>query len=338
MAEKSNFMKEFGTDDPKLASIIKKELGGDVVLLGFPYDEGVRRNGGRVGAKEGPKAFRKFTEKMGSIVNPEFDIDLREIKIGDAGDIKEDQELEVAHSQLTAKSQEILKNGGIPFVIGGGNDQSYPNAKALLNHNNNDKKIGVVNVDAHLDVRPLKDGKVHSGSPFRLLLEDEHFIKTKSKFCEFGSQGSQCSQEHWDYVLLRTTTAKIYPLSKVKLDGIEQAFNACLDFLACDDIFVSFDLDAISSSDAPGVSCPANIGLIAEDALFICFIAGKNNKVKYFDVSEYNPLIEEYRTGRLVTLMFYYFCLGVAARKLEEKQNPPNKNPQSLLKTSQSDF
>jgi hypothetical protein len=30
------------------------------------------------------------------------------------------------------------------------------------------------------------------------------------------------------------------------------------------------------------------------------------------DLSEYNPLIEEYRTGKLVTLIFYHFILGRA--------------------------
>lgn len=37
-------------------------------------------------------------------------------------------------------------------------------------------KIGVINIDAHFDVRPLLDGKkAHSGSPFRQLLEDGEF-------------------------------------------------------------------------------------------------------------------------------------------------------------------
>lgn len=34
------------------------------------------------------------------------------------------------------------------------------------------KKIGVINLDQHFDVRPLKDGKAHSGSPFRQMLEN----------------------------------------------------------------------------------------------------------------------------------------------------------------------
>lgn len=80
---------------------------------------------------------------------------------------------------------------------------------------------------------------------------------------------------------------------------------------------MSFDIDAIKSSDCPGVSAPGAIGLSSEDALQICFMAGKNPKVRLFDMSEYNPLIEEYRTGRLVATLFYYFAMGVASRSLQ---------------------
>jgi formiminoglutamase len=69
------------------------------------------------------------------------------------------------------------------------------------------------------------------------------------------------------------------------------------------------------------------VGLTAQEALDMCFVAGKNpnvkvlsdllisTKVRLFDLSEYNPVIEEYRTGKLVGAMFYYFCMGVAVRK-----------------------
>jgi formiminoglutamase len=61
---------------------------GDLVLLGFPYDIGVERNGGRIGAKEGPTAFRKYyylnpfesirlMKRVGTIVNREYGVNLR---------------------------------------------------------------------------------------------------------------------------------------------------------------------------------------------------------------------------------------------------------------------
>ena len=50
------------------------------------------------------------------------------------------------------------------------------------------EKIAVINIDAHMDCRPLIDGKIaHSGSPFRLLLENSIFKKNKSKFVNFAN-------------------------------------------------------------------------------------------------------------------------------------------------------
>lgn len=65
--------------------------------------------------------------------------------------------------------------------VGGSNDQSYPNVSSLLNVLPN-QSIAVINLDSHFDVRPLKEGKAHSGSPFRLMLEDPRFSDTHSQF------------------------------------------------------------------------------------------------------------------------------------------------------------
>lgn len=92
---------------------------------------------------------------------------------------------------------EILRNPrAIGFVIGGSNDQSYPNVRALL-HTHPTSRIATINIDAHFDVRPLKEGKAHSGSPFRLMLEDPLFCKNNSRFVEFACKGASCSNEHY---------------------------------------------------------------------------------------------------------------------------------------------
>ena len=185
------------TDDARLADIIRSGNKGQVVLLGFPHDTGVEINGGRTGARQGPEKFRHWMRRYGAAYNPEQGIDLSRITLADDGDVPADLPLDQAHTVLTERVLAALREGGIPFVVGGGNDQSYPNACALLDHQP-DTPLGVINVDAHLDVRPLKDGKAHSGSPFRLLLEDSRFLG--KHFIEFGAQGSQISREHAHYV------------------------------------------------------------------------------------------------------------------------------------------
>jgi formiminoglutamase len=198
-------------------------------------------------------------------------------------------------------------------------------------------QIGVINIDAHFDVRPLKNGLAHSGSPFRQLLEDVRFSKQLTppaansqpqyRFIEYAAQGSQCSKEHADYLLKAGNgQSKIYwvndPIDEFKhserpLGGSARAqhFADVLHRMGGQALFVSFDLDAVTGADAPGVSCPGTIGLSAHDALFMAYSAGLNPRVRLFDLSEFNPKFDEYRTGRLVANMFYYFCLGVAGRK-----------------------
>jgi formiminoglutamase len=241
----------------------------------------------------------------------------------------------------------VLKKGGIPFVVGGSNDQSSSNGKALLDFldlkpeergSKKDKpindilktatKMGLVNIDAHLDVRPRvgeAGDKIHSGCPFRDLLEDPRFSGTR--FVEFAAQGSQCSAEHARYVE-EEQKGKIYWFTKHLRDPrrppVVTQFAQMLEEDLIGDknknaaLFVSFDIDSISGADCPGVSCPGTIGLSAEEALGMSMEAGKNPNTVLFDLSEMNVAIEDYRTPRLAVNMFYFFLLGYKMRKSRE--------------------
>jgi|JI10StandDraft_1071094.scaffolds.fasta_scaffold2170374_1 formiminoglutamase len=134
-----------------------------VIFSGFPYDEGTRINGGRIGGSVASSIFRKTLSQHQ--IYPS-----QQIPVYDAGDIEHDLDLPKAHERLELKHKEILSRHPRHLLvsIGGSNDQSYPNVAALLGNAPN--KVGVINIDAHFDVRPLKEGKAHSGSPFRLML------------------------------------------------------------------------------------------------------------------------------------------------------------------------
>jgi len=132
--------------------------------------------------------------------------------------------------------------------------------------------LGVINIDAHLDVRLKKENKVHSGSPFRLLLEDgnifcsflvfvryscfsglERFQRRGGRFHEFAVQGSQCSAAHWDYVVSHPhIQTRVVTLREIRQSSVAERFAQSLNELGeCGNIFVSFDLDSVCSADAP---------------------------------------------------------------------------------------
>lgn len=301
------------TGDPRLSAIWTfpgqphgSAASCNFALLGFPHDEGVARNGGRVGSALGPAFLREHLKKIGPLVNPEFDIDLSDVRLTDFGDVSGCAALEELHQQLEDRVAEVLAAGHLPLVCGGGNDQSYRNARGLLRSLGHGR-AAVVNVDAHLDVRPLLEGgRPHSGSPFRQLLCDPQF---QGRFVEFAAQGNQCSKSHADFV--KEKGGRIVWLRELQLQKPVAVFREVLaDFPSDMPIFLSFDIDSIASAHCPGVSCPASIGLSAQDALDICFEAGTRRMVQLVDFSEYNPKIEAYRTGRLLANMMYYLMMG----------------------------
>lgn len=326
----SDEVPSFKQDDPKLKSIMTEGIDGQVVIVGFPFDEGVLRNGGRRGAELGPDCLRRFIPKIGPVVNCELGIDLSGFSVSDYGNI-EASDFEACHEKLRSKVLTILNKpqNPVPFIIGGGNDQSVSNGLAFLFMcSQRSKHPVIINIDAHLDVRPLDDqNRIHSGCAFRVLTSDLLFKSQQGNLIEFASQGSQCAAAHVRYV--EENNGKIHWLREIRRkrtcqrSGIRetvtqagQYFEEILNQLAENDfLFISFDVDSISCAYCPGVSCPSvDGGLTADEAIEIAFLAGNDGRVKVFDLSEYNPAVEDFRTGRLLANMFYYFCLGVKSR------------------------
>jgi formiminoglutamase len=83
-------------------------------------------------------------------------------------------------------------------------------------------------------------------------------------------------------------------------------------------VFFSFDIDSINSAYCPGVSAPSVVGgLTDEEALELCYLAGRYTCVRLMDCSEFNPAVEDQRTRRLLANMFFNFCRGIADRELK---------------------
>lgn len=84
-------------------------------------------------------------------------------------------------------------------------------------------------------------------------------------------------------------------------------------------VFVSFDVDVISSKWMPGVSAPSVIGgLTSEEALEIVEAAGRNPKVRLVDFSEFNPAAESVLSSQLLAELVFALAEGFGARQGRE--------------------
>lgn len=292
------FFRKNDANDVRLGEIVstkrKDYARSEIVILGCPQDEGVRRNGGRTGAAEAPDAIRRQFYKLTN-----FGIGA---KIFDSGDTIIEKTLEETHEIHTRIVERILLDGKKIVVLGGGNDVSYADGRAMSKAFGAENWLGF-NIDAHFDVRA--DSPPNSGTPYRQLLE-ENLIKPQN-FYEIAWQRQANSPVYFDYLKDKG----------VNLFGLEAIGNSKFnlqDLLAKngDDerpLFFGFDVDAVRASDAPGVSAVSPVGLTAEEFLETVKSAGENARTRIVEFTEMNPAFDiDNRTAKLVAVAMHRFC------------------------------
>jgi formiminoglutamase len=265
-----------------------------VVILGCPQDEGVSRNGGRIGAALAPDAIRRQFYKL-----TPFGISA---KIFDLGDTIIKDSLEETHDLQTKIVEQILRDGKKMIVLGGGNDISYADGCAMGNVFGSDKWLGL-NIDAHFDVRA--DQPRNSGTPYRQLLE-EKIIKPEN-FYEIAFQPPATSPVYYKYLQncgVNLTSINEFDNSKLEAQIKNKISNAETA------VFWGFDADSVQSSDAPGTSAPSPIGLAAREFCDLAKFAGSLPQTKIIEFTEVNPNYDiDNRTAKLIATAMHT-CLS----------------------------
>lgn len=283
-----------------------------MAILGYAADEGIRRNQGRAGAKFGPASIRKM---MGSMA---FHLP-QDIKILDYGDIVLlDEDLEAAHRLVQETVYTLLKNHHFPFLLGGGHDLAFAHGSAVLDYlGQKNETLGIINLDAHFDLRDLTENKAHSGSPFFQLYQ-----KCKSSNLDFhyfclGIQSPANAKALFEtakksgtwWMEMESFTLSNWDQIKANLDAFLGKVNR---------VMLSIDLDGFSSAYAPGVSAPSPMGFSPELAFKVLDYLAKSKKLISVNVVELSPPFDlDNATARLAAR-----CVEFLARKMFSGNTP----------------
>jgi formiminoglutamase len=292
--------------DPRVGHLLASRLAANdepgVVLLGFPSDVGVQRNGGRVGAADGPRAIRAALYRL--VPDPRygrFDDLLRRTR--DLGDLEVTGDLEADQRNLGNVLAPYLERGAFVIVFGGGHETSYGH---FLGYAIAGRPLDILNWDAHADVRELKDGKGHSGSPFRQALEDPS--GACRRYLVAGLEPHLVARTHLEYVQQHGRAVWREEVSREAIISIYDSVVA--------PALVSFDLDALNQAEAPGVSAPNAAGLRSDLWLSAAYAAGRCPAVRSADVVELNPSVDrDGQTARLAALTVWWVLRGYAERR-----------------------
>lgn len=259
-------------------------------IIGYACDEGVRRNQGRVGAKDGPDEVRDRLSKLSWH---------HDALVYDFGNVLcKDDHLEASQLALATVVATILEYQSFPIVIGGGHDIAWGHFQGLKKHLGNETSIGIINFDAHLDLRPVvKAG--NSGTPFNQILNEF----PDSKYFAIGIQ--KRSNNKGLYQIAADHDVSIVHLPECSMDGIEKIKHRLNSFIdSVDKIYVSIDLDGFAASYAPGVSAPSPLGLRPEFVMLLLSHIFNSQKVFSCDMAELNPTYDrDHLTARLAGIL-----------------------------------
>ena len=251
-----------------------------------------------------PKAIRTALSRYSTFAGSK-EIDLRELKITDLGDIT-GADSAAGKKVIAKKVSGILDKYELLIALGGDNSITYTVANGLFPDLS---KVGLITLDAHHD---LRDGNSNGSPVWRLIqagLAGKNIVQIGISDFANSKEYSDRAKEYGITVITRDQMR-----NKSMKDVMKVAFNSLNRSI--EDIYVDIDVDVADRSVAP--ACPASVpgGISADELRQAAFLLGKNCKVKAIDITEIDPKrdTKDERTVRLAALLVLEIAAGFKAR------------------------
>jgi formiminoglutamase len=278
-----------------------------VALLGLASDAGVTRNRGRPGAAEGPTALRRALANLAWHGGDAA-------RLYDWGDVVcEGEALEEAQAVYGEQLAALLRAGHFPIGLGGGHEiawAAWQGVERALAGDPRLERLGIVNFDAHLDLRtPPAPDRGTSGTPFLQIAEARQAAGRGFRYLCLGASEAANTPALFD------RAARLGAEVVLDVDAGDPAADAALRRFIADSsaVYLTFCLDVLPPAVAPGVSAPSGLGValhravaLLRSALDACGHGRPGSKLLLADVAELNPRHDpDGRTARTAARLVY---------------------------------
>ena len=273
-------------------------LAATCVVIGFECEEGVKRNKGQLGAASAPNALRSELAKLPWTFSPGQ-------RLLDAGNIAcEGDQLEEAQEALGQSITHILKNKGVPIILGGGHETAYGHYLGVREAIGPQASLGIINIDAHFDLRSYNE-QPSSGTMFKQILDQD-------KHASYFVVGIQRYGNTQELVVTADELGVTYVFEEdMHMSELEKTLSALREFMDQHDyVLLTLCTDVLNAAFAPGVSAPSPFGLDPATVRSIIRVVVAHEKTGSFDISEVNPLLDE--NNRTVKLGAYLVNEAIA--------------------------
>ena len=282
--------------------------GLDIALYGTPWDGGTTN---RAGARHGPREVRSQSSLMRrahhvSGIEP-FSI----AKVADIGDLAVNPlDLRDSLKHIEAGVSEIVAAGAIPLGVGGDHLTTLPVLRAIAK----DAPVGLIQFDAHSDTNDTYFGNnpYTHGTPFRRAIE-EGLVDPK-RMIQLGIRGSVYDPA--EHAWAKTQGVRVVYMEEILRRGISDVMSEVREIVGAQRTYVTFDIDSIDPSMAPGTGTPEIGGLSTREAQqMVRMLEGLN--VIGADVVEVSPPFDFAGLTALAgaTILFELLCVVTANMK-----------------------
>ena len=227
--------------------------GLDACFVGVPFDIGTSN---RSGARFGPRQIRAEScllrpYNMATRAAP-FD----SLQVADIGDVAINAfNLADSVRRIEAAYDLIAASGAKPLTMGGDHTIVLPILRALVKRHG---PVGMVHIDAHADINDTMFGeKVAHGTPFRRAIE-EGLINPR-RMVQIGLRGTGYTAEDFDWP--RSQGVRVVAAEDCWYKSLAPLMAEIRDSFGSGPVYISFDIDGLDPSCAPGTGTPEIGGL-----------------------------------------------------------------------------
>ena len=238
--------------------LVDSAQGLDIALFGIPWDGGTTN---RAGARHGPREVRNQSSLMRRVHHVSGTAPFDLANVADIGDLPVNPiDLQDALTRIAAGVAAVVAAGAIPLGIGGDHLTTLPALRAVARA----RPVGLIHFDAHSDTNDSYFGgnRYTHGTPFRRAIEEG--LLDPKRTIQIGIRGSIYDPGEHDWA--RAQGIRIVSMEefcdRTPADVMEEARRVAGD----GPTYVSFDIDCLDPSMAPGTGTPEIGGFTTREA------------------------------------------------------------------------
>lgn len=282
----------------------------DIAILGVPFDLGTTN---RAGTRHGPRELRNQSSLMRRVHHVTGLSPYDRARVADCGDVVIDPfDLMRSLDIITAHYAGVRAAEALPLTGGGDHLITLPILRGLAK----DGPVGLIQFDAHSDTYDsfFNGSRYNHGTPFRRAIE-EGLVDPK-RFVQIGLRGAISDAGNYDYA--RGMGVRIIFIEELVARGVEDVMAEARAIVGNEPTYVTFDIDGIDPSQAPGTGTPEIGGFSTREAQqMVRLLDGLD--IIGADLVEVAPPFDPSGLTALTgaTIMFELLCIlaGVVERK-----------------------